>query len=319
MLNSLIRGRILSLFMVIASVLIIYIHLSSYLAIFLAIFLSSNKVRKKDGYMKIIGICNQKGGCGKTTTTMNLAGGLTKIGYRVQVVDADPQASSTVWSLASGADGVPFEVLTSKQIGYQFSRLLDVGANYDIALVDFPHGMVDASVANPFMRFALTALHQSDLLLVPLMPSSLDFSAARSFVRYLRQEKPAETRLVVLLNAMQRTRLSAQARAVAEDLFAPIGGAVLQTTLGRRVSITEVCGLGKTVFDFSLRSSAAQEYTSLAKELLECLASPLLSSPTTSPTSQSSAATSAPAELQPHPSQSDTTEELGILWPPLSR
>lgn len=299
--------------------LIIYIHLSIFLDSFLDIFLSSRKAFKKDGYMKIIDICNQKGGCGKTTTTMNLAGGLTKIGYRVLVVDADPQASSTVWSLANGTGGVPFDVWTSRHLSYRFPKLLAADADYDIALIDSPPGIVDASVGDHSIAFARAAVQNADLILVPLMPSSLDFSAARTFVRYLRQEKPDDTRVAVLLNAMQRTRLSAQAPTVAADLFAPIAGIVLQTTLGRRVSITEVCGLGKTIFDFSLRSAAAQEYTSLAKELLECLASPTLSSPMTSPTSPTFAATSAPAELQPHPAEDVRKEDLGILWPPLTR
>ena len=45
-----------------------------------------------------ITIANQKGGCGKTTTAMNLAGVFTKIGYSVLVVDADPQKSALRWS-----------------------------------------------------------------------------------------------------------------------------------------------------------------------------------------------------------------------------
>lgn len=280
------------------SVLFIYIHQS----FFLDIFIASKKSFYKIGYMKIIAVPNQKGGCGKTTTVMNLAGGFTKIGYRVLVVDADPQASATVWSLAKGQGSLPFDVLTARLLRHDFGRIYEM--EYDLALIDCPPGIVGADAGDAF-KFTRVALRDSDLILVPLMPSSLDFSAARTFVRYLAAEKSAETKVAVLLNAMQRTRLSSQAELLAADIFAPIGGIVLQSTIGRRVSITEVCGLGKTIFDLPA-SSATHEYTSLAKEILQCLSSHPLSSPTISPTiSSPSTSNSAPAEPGQYPPDND--------------
>lgn len=254
--------------------------------------------------MKIIAVPNQKGGCGKTTTVMNLAGGFTKIGYRVLVVDADPQASATVWSLAKGQGSLAFNVLTSQQIRYDFGHIYET--DYDLVLVDCPSGIVGIEGGEAF-KFARGAIHNADLILVPLMPSSVDFSAALTFVRYLAQQKSMDTRVAVLLNGMQRTRLSSQAAGLAADIFASIGGIVLQSTIGRRVYITEVFGLGKTIFDLPA-SSATHEYTSLAKEILQCLSSHPLSSPTTSPTiSSSSTSTSAPAEpVSAHPAQDGT-------------
>lgn len=260
--------------------------------------------------MKIIAVPNQKGGCGKTTTVMNLAGGFTKIGYRVLVVDADPQASATVWSLAKGQGSLTFDVLTARLLRHDFGRIYEM--EYDLALIDCPPGIVGADAGDAF-KFTRVAIRDADLILVPLMPSSLDFSAARTFVRYLAAEKSAETKVAVLLNAMQRTRLSSQAEVLAADIFAPIGGIVLQSTIGRRVSITEVCGLGKTIFDLPA-SSAAHEYTSLAKEILQCLSSHPLSSPTTSPTiSSPSTSTSDPAApVSSHPAQDGT---VGLRYP----
>ena len=55
----------------------------------------------------IVAIANQKGGCGKTTTTMHLAGGLSSIGYKVKVVDKDPQATAYMWD---SKDSLTFEV-----------------------------------------------------------------------------------------------------------------------------------------------------------------------------------------------------------------
>ena len=56
---------------------------------------------------KIITVANQKGGSGKTTVSMQLAGTLARRGYRVLVVDADPQATATRWA-ASASDEIPF-------------------------------------------------------------------------------------------------------------------------------------------------------------------------------------------------------------------
>ena len=54
--------------------------------------------------MPIIAVANQKGGAGKTTTCLNLAGGLAESGYAVLVVDADPQASALNWRNNAGED-----------------------------------------------------------------------------------------------------------------------------------------------------------------------------------------------------------------------
>jgi len=215
----------------------------------------------------IVAIANQKGGCGKTTTTMNLAGGLARAKYSVLVVDADPQASSTVWSLAQGQGSLPFEVRPARQFKWRFSGL--EGSVEEIVLVDCPPGISDQDDA---ARFARSVLRGADAILVPLRPSTLDFSAAASFVRYLRQEKAPETKVAVLVNARKNTVLGRQARDQAAVIFAPIGGAVvLSSTIGDRAPITEVSGSGKTIFDYAPSHAAAKEYVELTKEILQWL------------------------------------------------
>jgi chromosome partitioning protein len=229
----------------------------------------------------IIAIANQKGGCGKTTTTMNLAGGLARAKYRVQVVDADPQASATVWSLARGqGSSLPFEVVPARQLKWRFSAL--EGAEADLVLVDCPPGITEQDDA---ARFTRSVLHGADAILVPLKPSTLDFSAAASFVRYLSREKAPETKLAVLINARKNTLLGRQARDSAAILFAPIAGTwVLESTIGDRAPITEVSGSGETIFDYAPRHTAAAEYVELTKEILSWLKNALHSSPTPSTT-----------------------------------
>ena len=217
----------------------------------------------------ILTVANQKGGCGKTTTVMNLAGGLTYAKYRVLVVDADPQASATIWSLAQGQGSLPFDVSTVRQVGGRFQHLLKLP--YDIILIDTPPGIADSG--DDAAKFARVAIAGSDAILMPLRPSTLDFSAARTFVRYLASHKAKETKAALLLNGVDHTSLSREAPAAAEQLFAPIaGGVVFSTTIGRRAAITEVSGSGKTIFDFRPSHAATLEYAQLTKEIIQWLA-----------------------------------------------
>jgi chromosome partitioning protein len=205
-------------------------------------------------------IANQKGGCGKTTTAMNLAGVFTKIGYSVLVVDADPQKSALRWARAAGEGSLPFHVET------EASSKID----YDLVFVDCPPGMEGNTIAGREVR---NFIARSDGILVPLMPSSLDYSAATSFVNFLRETKAPKTKTAVVLNAVQRNRLGSQAAAAAAALFAPIPGTVvLPTTIGRRTLITEASGSGKTILDYAgPRHLATADYTNLAKDILQWL------------------------------------------------
>lgn len=229
--------------------------------------------------MYIIAVANQKGGCGKTTTVMNLAGGLTKAGYRVQVVDADPQASATIWSLARGQGSLPFEVTTARQLKGRFAAVTE--GEYDIALIDCPPGVTDTQ--DDAGRFARAAIRGADAILVPLRPSTLDFAAAGTFVRHLEKEKDPATKTAVLINGRQRTVLGREAAGQAAILFAPIAGAVvLETSIGLRAPITEVSGSGKTIFDYAPSHEAAREYSNLTKEIIQWLTNAPPSTPAAS-------------------------------------
>jgi chromosome partitioning protein len=226
----------------------------------------------------IIAIANQKGGCGKTTTTMNLAGCFAKATYSVLAVDADPQASATVWSLARGQGSLPFEVRPARAFKWRFSEL--EGAEEELVLVDCPPGMTEEDDAAKFTR---AVLRGADAIIVPLRPSTLDFSAAKSFVRYLLREKAKDTKVAVLINARKNTLIGRQSQDQAAVLFAPIEGAiVLNTTVGDRAAITEVSGSGKTIVDYAPGHAAVVEYVNLTKEILSWLKNAPQSSPTTS-------------------------------------
>lgn len=216
----------------------------------------------------ILAIANQKGGCGKTTTTINLAGGLARAKYSVRVIDADPQASATVWSLAQGQGSLPFEVQPARQLKWRVSGLMAL--EDEIVLVDCPPGITDPN--DEAAKFTRSVLGAADAVLVPLRPSTLDFSAAATFVRYLARAKMPATKVAVLVNARKNTVLGRQSQDQAAVLFAPIEGAiVLKTTIGDRAPITEVSGSGQTIFEYAPRHAAVGEYVELTKEILQWL------------------------------------------------
>lgn len=219
----------------------------------------------------ILTIANQKGGCGKTTTVMNLAGGLTAAKYRVLVVDADPQATATIWSLAQKQGGIPFDVFTARQLGGQFSRLRKL--DYDLILVDTPPGVAES--ADEAAQFARAAIAGSDALLVPLKPSPADFAASRQFVRFLAKARPERVKVAVLINGKKNNSLGREARDQVIRDFAPLPGAiVLESTIGDRTAIVEVTGSGQTIFDFKPKHAAAFEYAALTKEIIQWLVNP---------------------------------------------
>lgn len=221
----------------------------------------------------ILTIANQKGGCGKTTTTMNVAGALHGAGYRVMVVDADPQASASYWSLAGiarGEGGIPFDVRPAHSLGYSMAEVRS--QSHQFILIDSPPGSA-SSTPQPAMVFAKEALRRSDGVLVPLQPSMLDFAAAKAFVRLLLEVKPVGVKTGVLINARQhRTMLGDSARDTAIQLFAPVAGAVVfESTIGRRSAIVQVSGSGQTIFEYAPSHKASLEYFALTKEIVQWL------------------------------------------------
>lgn len=218
----------------------------------------------------ILTIANQKGGCGKTTTVMNLAGGLWKAKYRVLVVDADPQLSAMQWSLVRGREDLPFNVFTVKQAGGMIATLRQL--DYDLILIDTPPGVADS--IDPAITFARSAIRDADAVLVPLRPSPADFAASRQLVRFLATAWNLESKLAVLINARKQNALGNQARDQAAQLFSSLPGVtILESTIGDRTAIVEVTGSGETIFEYQPKHKAAFEYEALTKEVISWLRS----------------------------------------------
>jgi chromosome partitioning protein len=230
--------------------------------------------------MPIIAVANQKGGAGKTTCCVNLAGGLAEAGYGVLVVDADPQASALNWRNNAGEDSkLGFDViaLPSPSLHRDIPGILK-RSSYEVVLIDCPPGgVLKGSRTDDITRSAMLAAH---VVLIPVQPSPLDYQAAATMLPLLRDTvlyKP-ELKVWILVNRRLsgNNRLGRDARSSAESFFAIEGLeiSVLKTSVGARSALAECAGVGQTILTYDGGSIAALEFRNLTEEVVACLATP---------------------------------------------
>ena len=165
----------------------------------------------------VIAVANQKGGCGKTTISMNVAGCLARAGYKVLLVDADPQASAMQWRNNCEDSALPFHVQSfpyptlHKELPAQIQQ-----AGYDVVLIDCPPGAATkADGKGDITRSALLFAHA---VLMPVRPTPLDYQASAIIlpllqdVSFMRNEQKLAVLLVINGKPPSRTRLGAEAR-----------------------------------------------------------------------------------------------------------
>lgn len=230
--------------------------------------------------MPIIAVANQKGGAGKTTVCMNLAGGLSEANYNVLVVDADPQASALNWRNNGGEDNkLGFDV-----IGLPNSTLhrdlpaIAARSDYEAILVDCPPGgVLKGSRTDDITRSAMLAAH---VVLIPIQPSPLDYQAAATLLPLLRDTalyKP-DLKVWILINRRLsgNNRLGRDAKDAARAFFETEGVdiTILNTEIGSRSALAESAGVGSTILTYAGGSLAAFEFRKLTEEVIACLATP---------------------------------------------
>jgi chromosome partitioning protein len=136
--------------------------------------------------VKLVAVANQKGGAGKTTTTMNLAA-IASENSRVLVVDVDPQQSTTWWASTAG-DALPFDFASNTDTS-TLARLRDLP--FDVIFVDTPGNLTDSKILSAVLSVA-------DFAIVPTEPEALCIPPMVRTIRTLIE--PSETPYRVLLS-----------------------------------------------------------------------------------------------------------------------
>ena len=226
----------------------------------------------------VIAVANQKGGCGKTTLTMNLAGVLARDGLQVLVIDADPQASAQQWAMKAGERGIGFEVMTHPHEDIHRKVREMAAKGYDAILIDCPPGASQAVTGkDSHTSISRMALLAADLVIVPVRPSMLDYLASHQLLPLLRDvgSLKEHQKVFIVVNGKPpgRTRAGMEAISVAEDVFR-IDGVdvrVLRSEVTTRQAFVMSPTTGQTVVIYEPGGKAAAEIETLAQEIAECL------------------------------------------------
>jgi chromosome partitioning protein len=249
---------------------------------------------------RIFCIANQKGGVGKTTTTVNLAAGLARIGQRVLVVDLDPQGNAT---MGSGVDkrALPlsvYDVLLESASIAEARRRSDhgrydvLGANrelagaevelveldrrdkrlkqalqpltddYDFVLIDCPPSL---------SLLTLNGLCSAHGVIVPMQCEYFALEGLSDLVNTIKQVHAnlnSDLQIIGLLRVMYDPRITLQQQ-VSEQLKSHFGDKVFNTVIPRNVRLAEAPSYGMPGVVFDSASRGAQAFIDFAGEMVE--------------------------------------------------
>jgi chromosome partitioning protein len=206
----------------------------------------------------IVALLNQKGGVGKTTLALHLAGAWARQGCRVTVIDADPQGSALDWSEQRAKEGGPrlFGVLGLARDTLH-REAPEIARSVDHVVIDGPPRIAG------LMRSALLA---ADLVLVPAQPSPFDGWASGEMLNLVREARIFRPELLarfVLNRCAARTIIARDTG----DALAEHDPPVLAARIGQRVAFADAARTGQLVFEVESGGAAAREITALAAEI----------------------------------------------------
>jgi chromosome partitioning protein len=248
---------------------------------------------------KVIAICNQKGGTGKTTTSINLSVYLAIEGHKVLLVDADPQGNST-----SGL-GTDKNALTKSlyHVLLNDTQIKDVIVKTDVEnlslapsnidLIGAEVELIDEPDREKRLRISLAAISEEfDYVIVDcppslgiltlnalvaatsvLIPVQCEYYALEGLgqltktINLIRDNLNPELKIegVLLTMADFRTNLTSEVITETRNFFSD---KVFETIIPRSIRLSEAPGFGKSIFQYDKNSIGAQKYNALAREML---------------------------------------------------
>jgi len=251
---------------------------------------------------RVFCVANQKGGVGKTTTTVNLAAGLAQVGQRVLVVDLDPQGNATMGSgidkrklelsvydvllesasIAEASQATPkagYHVLGANRelagaevelVGQERrekrlrTALAAVADDYDFVLVDCPPSL---------SMLTLNGLCAAHGVIVPMQCEYFALEGLSDLVNTIKQVHAnlnPELEIIGLLRVMFDPRITLQQQ-VSEQLKTHFGDKVFNTVIPRNVRLAEAPSYGQPGVTFDPASKGAVAFVEFAKEVVERL------------------------------------------------
>jgi chromosome partitioning protein len=260
--------------------------------------------------MRIFCIANQKGGVGKTTTTVNLAAGLAQLNHRVLLVDLDPQGNATmgsgidkreleatVYDVLIGGASIAEARLPSPHGGYHVlganrelagagvelvqldqrerrlkNALAAVQAEYDFVLIDCPPSL---------SLLTLNGLCSAHGVIVPMQCEYFALEGLSDLVNTIKQVHAnlnRELEIIGLLRVMFDPRITLQQQ-VSEQLKAHFGDKVFNTVIPRNVRLAEAPSYGQPGVTFDPASKGAVAFIEFAREMAARLGRPAGATP----------------------------------------
>ena len=257
---------------------------------------------------RIFSIANQKGGVGKTTTTVNLAAGLAKVGRRVLMVDLDPQGNATMGSgvdkrqLKMGVYDILLESGTVAQARVTSEKLVAAGCGYDILganreLAGAEVELVGVERRERRLRTALAEVAKDyDFILIDCPPSlsmltlnglccahgvvvpmQCEYFALEGLtdlvntIKQVRANMNKDLAVIGLLRVMFDPRITLQQQ-VSDQLKAHFGDKVFDTVVPRNVRLAEAPSYGLPGVVFDPASKGALAYVAFAQEMVDRIA-----------------------------------------------
>lgn len=209
----------------------------------------------------IVSFLNQKGGVGKTTLSGNVAYGLHLKGYKVTLVDSDPQQTTLTWNNIRSGEGneLPFNVIaTSANSLKNLTERLQKEDGYDFVVIDGAPRMTD---------LARAAIIASDLIIMPMQPSGADIWATDELKNIIEEAKHFKPTIIsaVLLNRMfSNTKLSKET----VDSLKENDWSFFDTSIKQRQIYAAAISTGLTVYEMPNNKEAKEEIDNLLEEIL---------------------------------------------------
>ena len=213
------------------------------------------EARSKQRTEMVITVCGLKGGTGKSTIALNLAGALSTGKRKVLLIDVDSQGSVADWQKISKQKEPSIAVEHASEVHRKLDGVLD---KFEAVIIDTPPATAYQT------RSAIVA---SDLIIIPIVPGILDLWSLKKFLQFYRQVKevnPGVEAFFLVSRIDKRTNLGKELRPFLERLDIP----TLNTEIAQRISFSEAFLAGKTIDQYAPKTQAAETFQQLKREIL---------------------------------------------------